>query len=261
MSDTLQTGRYAQRRSAPNVRQAIQRDSKPYVPPRPAAPRPPANTTYSTPVNYIRPIAPAPQTYAYQAPAYNPPAPAPVYNPPAPSYGGGGFSGGGQSFAAPAPAPAPAAPPPPPPPRQLNEKEWLAGDADFKDQTNEYDRALSEFQRRIGAKKKNFDDDARLSLAATAKNQTNTLNDTGEDFAARGLAYSGLFADRQNKVRESFGNQNANIETVRNRNKANADEELGDYRSENQLSRGNAKRQALARMAAQQALINAGGAF
>jgi hypothetical protein len=207
------------------------------------------------------------------APAYRPPppvysaapaayTPAPAYAPAPAPYSGGGFSGSGGGFAPAGGGFEPmAAPAPPPPPRQLNEGEWLAGDADYKDQNNEYDRALSEFGRRIAAKKKNFNDDAALSKAATLKNQDTTLGANGEDFAARGLGYSGLFADRQRKTRDSFANQQTNIETNKNRNNANADEEHGDYKSENQLSRGNAKRQALARMAAQQALINAGGAM
>lgn len=182
------------------------------------------------------------QAPAYVPPTYAPPAPAVSYAPPA-NYGGGGASGG---FAAPAPAPQK--------PR-MSESDWLSGDAEFLDQENEYNRALSEFTNRINKKKKNFEDDFGQGREANAQNQTRTLTGLGEDFAARGMAYSGVFDQARTETEDNFKKQLANIETIKNRSVAQADDDLADYKQENTLSRGNAKRNALARFANSQSLM------
>lgn len=157
--------------------------------------------------------------------------------------GGGDF--GGQSFA----------PPPPRPARKVYDRDsWLAGDADYKEQTTEYDRALNSFRNRINAKKQQFDQDYSQSKGVTEKNQQFTLNDLGEDFGARGLSYSGLFDQTKERTQDQFRNQLANLLQMRTRNRNQADEEFGDFSTETNLRKANALRQAIARMAQAQSL-------
>lgn len=187
--------------------------------------------------NYAKQYYAAP---AYQAPVYQ----APVYQ---------------QSYAAPAayspptmqPAPAPAPPPKP----KISEADWLKGDGEYQSQTNEYNRAINEFTSRINKKKKNFDDDYKLGEQATTTNKAQSLAGLGEDFAARGMSYSGVFDQARTEGEDGFKRQLANILTVKNRNVQGADDDLADYKQENELSRGNAKRNALARFANSQNLL------
>ena len=199
-------------------------------------------------------------------------APAPVWQAPAetmpfqpfPSLGGGaGFNN--------APA-APPAPPPPPPmaiggrewfsklgatAKRAEENKWLGGDSDYAAQIGEYDRALQSFIDRITKRKEIFDQDAADSTAMTNKNEGMTLDNLGQDFAARGLSFSGLFDQGQEESRGRFRDARTGISKIQNANKSEADNQLGDYRSENQIGRGNARRAALQRMAADQALKDA----
>lgn len=173
-------------------------------------------------------------------------APPPVMQQPAilgPSAGfspGGGAPGG--SFA------------PPAPPR-MSEADWLKGDAEFNAQQNEYNRALELFKTRINKKKGAFEDDYKESSRVTGLNKQQTMTGVGEDFAARGMAYSGLFDSARTDTENVFKRQLGNLELVRNRNKSQADDDLADYQQEIDLSRGNAKRNALARFANQQSLM------
>lgn len=197
--------------------------------------------------------APAPaQNWAPQ-PAYAP-APSPVYQPaqiqsfaPAQQNFGPAPGGSGEQFSAPLP--------PPRPPRKVYDRDsWLAGDADYKEQTTEYDRALNSFRNRINAKKQQFDQDYSQSKGVTEKNQQFTLNDLGEDFGARGLSYSGLFDQTKERTQDQFRNQLANLLQMRTRNRNQADEEFGDFSTETNLRKSNALRQAIARMAQAQSL-------
>lgn len=176
-------------------------------------------------------------------------APAPVYQQPA-NFGtsGGGIS---QGFA----APAQSFPSPPPAPPRMSENDWLAGDSEYTSQQNEYNRALKLFTDRIDKKKKMFDDDYNQSAKVTDKNQGQAMTGVGEDFAARGMAYSGLFDSARTDTEDMFKRQRGNLELVKNRNRTQADDDLADYGQEIELSRGNARRNALARFANSQNLF------
>lgn len=166
--------------------------------------------------------------------------------PSAPYTGAGAGSAGG--FGAPSSAPAFSAP-------RMNQDDWLAGDAEFLEQGNEYNRALQLFTDRIRKKKTEFDDDYKMSKDVTGKNQQQSMTGLGEDFAARGMAYSGLFDSARTDTENVFKRQLGNLELTKNRNVAQADDDLADYQQEIDLSRGNAKRNALARFANQQSLM------
>lgn len=189
--------------------------------------------------NYTQPTAPAYQGLP-AAPAYQAQQPAYQQGPSAGFSPGAGAPGG--SFAAPAPP-------------RMSEADWLKGDAEFNAQQNEYNRALELFKSRINKKKTAFEDDYKESSRVTGLNKQQTMTGVGEDFAARGMAYSGLFDSARTDTENVFKRQLGNLETVRNRSKSQADDDLADYQQEIDLSRGNAKRNALARFANQQSLF------
>jgi hypothetical protein len=140
--------------------------------------------------------------------------------------------------------------------RASADESWLGGDSDYTAQLGEYDRALSDFINRITAQKDNFDLDADNAILAVGKNQGIAGNQLGEDFGARGMSFSGLFDKSRNDLNNRFSEQKSNVENVRTKNKSDADNRLADYKAENSIGRSNAKRSALTRMAAQQAMID-----
>lgn len=168
------------------------------------------------------------------------------------------YSGGtGGSYSAPntakmavasslAPDPVITAPAPPKPP---SDKEWLAGDSAYNDQLSEYDRALQEYLARIASKEGEVNQDASIALQANARNQNMGLNNNAEDFAARGMINSGLFANSAEQLNDRYGESRSAIETNKGRQLGSLTDERDTYRRENELGRGNARRQALQRMA------------
>ncbi len=138
---------------------------------------------------------------------------------------------------------------------------FLGGDADYNAQMGEYDRALNDFIARITQQKAGFDTDAASALGATDRNEQFSGNQMGEDFGARGMSYSGLFDKSKNEMGERFKEQRGNITNVQTKNKSEADNRQADYSAENNIGRGNAKRSALTRMAAQQAMLDQGAGF
>lgn len=197
----------------------------------------------------------------------------------APSYVSGGSPARYGSAPAQAPmqqsfAPAPAPPPPAPPVggrqwyggldeggRAAQDQSWLGGDSDYTSQIAEYDRALQTFVDRIMNQKKMFNQDADDAVASTGRNQAMSLDSLGEDFGARGLSYSGMFDTTKNQTNERFNDAKSGIEKVRGRNLTDSDNREADYRSENQISRGNAERSSLSRQAQRQAMLDSAAGF
>lgn len=205
-----------------------------------------APATYAAPANTMSSFSSNPAPYI---------APVPNYSP-APS---------GPSFGA---SPEPIAPPAPPVggrqwysgldegSRAATDEQYLAGDSDYTAQVGEYERALQTFIDRITKQRSMFDQDAKDATASTERNQLMSANSLGEDFGARGLSYSGLAVDSQDKNTERFNEAKAGIGKVLARNNQDADNREADYRTENAISRDNASRAALSRQAQRQALID-----
>jgi hypothetical protein len=145
--------------------------------------------------------------------------------------------------------------------KEAQRNQFLGGDSDYAAQIGQYDRALAQFVDRISKQKKLFEQDATDAIQTTGQNEGMTLNNMGEDFGARGLSYSGLFDQEKQQTQGRFNETRGNIGKQKTRNITDASNREADYRSENQVSRGNARRAALQRMAAEQALKDANAGF
>lgn len=199
----------------------------------------PSTSSYSSVPS--RPIAPVSNYQPAQQQSFAAPEPPP---PPAPPVGGAKWYGGLDSNA-----------------RAAQDQSWLGGDSDYTAQIAEYDRALQTFIDRIANQKKMFNQDADDAVASTGRNQAMSLDSLGEDFGARGLSYSGMFDTTKNQTNERFNDAKGGIEKVRSRNLSDADNREADYRTENQISRGNAERSSLSRQAQRQALLDSMAGF
>ena len=168
---------------------------------------------------------------------------------------------------------APMAPPPPPRPQfapggraefnmlspeqqAMAQEKYLGGDSDYTAQVGLYQKALDDFVARIAGRIKGFEDDAVDATNSNLKNETMSVNNLGADFGARGLSYSGLFDQAKNKTKDRFAEGRGNIEKNKNTNVQNARNDEADYRAENEVNKGNAKRASLLRMAQQQQLLD-----
>ena len=260
-----------------NYLSAAQRPAAAVVSPKPA-PAPIIRASATAPVTYSKPNV---QTYSGATGMYTPPTgnyQAPYANVRTPYQAPAAQTQ--QSFYQPAyqqPAQNFAPPPPPEPPRpqfapggrqeflnmfnpeqrQMTEEQWLTGDSDYTAQMGQYQKALDDFVRRITGRIQGFETDATEAIAGNQKNEAMSADSLGQDFGARGLSYSGLFDTSRNKLLDRYKQGRANIDKNKTQNVQNAREEEANYKSENEISRGNAKRSSLMRMAAQQSLKDA----
>lgn len=192
----------------------------------------PATKTWANPA----PVSSAP----YQAPMQQAPmAPAP---PPRPQFAPGGRMEFQQLS---------------PEQQAMAQDKYLGGDSDYTAQVGLYEKALNDFVARIAGKIQGFEQDATDATNANLKNETMSTDNLGADFGARGLSYSGLFDQAKNKTKDRFAEGRVNIGKNKTTNVQNAKNDEADYRAENEVNRGNAKRASLLRMAQQQQLLDA----
>lgn len=146
--------------------------------------------------------------------AAKPPSPAPA----APVADTGGYSssswdGGGAAVAAPQPvaAPAPVAPPPPPPMRDVD---WFNQDSAYKGAAG---RSLTDLTSQLAEILANRDSNFQqldLTRGDISKGRQEDLTSTGDDFAARGMLQSGLFAQGADRVAADYARQGEEANTL-----------------------------------------------
>jgi len=206
----------------------------------------------SAPASIARPQAPAPSP---AAPVSNW-APAPVYNAPAyraPSYGGGGAVAITQPAQISAPAPAPEKP-------KLSEADiskMAEVDSTFTDQKSAYANALKKYIADSDRQKGILQNDSKTALTGIERNKTVGLTGLSEDFASRGLANSGMFADNLTKAGQQYEKQKTGVETGLTNSLDDLSFRRAKYESENGANGTNvqaARREAYARLAAAQNL-------
>lgn len=182
-------------------------------------------------------------------------APAPSYSQPnygggfaqqpaTPSFGIGAPTGGGMGGA---PAPAPQSKP------VLSEGDWLAGDSEYQDQLTQYGTALTDFLARLTKQKNDFTQDYEVAKAGLDRNETQGLQNLGEDFTSRGLANSGLFANSRKEAQTNFQGQRDGMNTARDRALSDFTTQESDKRNSTKMAQDNARKSALGRMSMSQA--------
>lgn len=224
----------------------ISRAPKPYVTPLPVTP------------SYV------PSPTVTQSPYYVPPsAPVNNWNTGQQSFGGGGMATTMNS----APA-APVDPPkPPPPPKKTvddfaklydTNQELAAVDSTFAEQRSLYAQLLKKYLADHDVNMKNIGEDARLGKEGIEKNRVRGLTSLNEDFAARGLGYSGLVAKEHDDTSQAFKKQDANVDLQRVRGETDLNSRKNKYVGENGENGSNmsaARREAYARLVAKQDIV------
>lgn len=185
---------------------------------------------------------------AYQQPAYQAPYQAP-YQQAAIAQPGNVTGGGGE-------ATTPAAPVKP----KLSEadlNEMAEVDSTFMDQKSMYANALKKYIEDYGRQKTNLELDASTAQTGIARNREVGLTGLSEDFASRGLANSGMFADNLDKADTQYDKQKENVTTGLTNSIGDLNFRKAKYEAENGANGTNvqaARREAYARLAAAQNL-------
>lgn len=210
----------------------------------------------------IKPYSPPPipgPTQSYSAAPSPAPAPAPV------PYGGDMFGGGGGGVA-PSPSPAP----------QMSETDFLSGDKSYQAQLAALMAALSNYQADTTAQQSKYDTQYGTAmqnlgygipdnLATTDVNEADpnawnfsdlnsaagrAQNNQMNDFASRGMLQSSLFGTASQNLLRSLNDQRGSIDTAKTNFTSDLQRQLGDYKTQNNLSQQQAQADALARRTA-----------
>ena len=210
------------------------------------------NTGYTPPVGTYYPPNPVYQAPAWQAPAQTYQA---AYQP-------------AVTNITPMAAAAPVDPPkPPPPPKKTvddfaklydTNQELAAVDSTFAEQRSLYADLLKKYIADYEVQKKNVNTDADLGIEGIKKNKVNGLTSLNEDFAARGLGYSGLQAKEHGNASSAYDKQSSNVELGRTRSVNDLDFRKNKYvgeNGENGSNMGAARREAYARLVAKQDIV------
>lgn len=173
-----------------------------------------------------------------------------------PTYPGGGGGGGGQQAAAPAPQ------------RRTqddfanqfrgNDGGLAIADSTFSDQKSMYANVLKKYIEDYSRQNETLGRDATTASEGIARNRENGLNGQAEDFFARGIGNSGMFATEQDKARDQYSRQDQNVQDSLRDSRADLDFRKAKFEGENGENGSNlqsARRDAYMRLALGQSLV------
>lgn len=130
-------------------------------------------------------------------------------------------------------------------------------DSIFTDQQSAYANALKKYQADNNRQKSVLKADANTAFKGIGRNQTLGMTGMGEDFAARGLANSGMYADQMDKGNAQYGLQKTNVQSGLTNSLNDLAYRRSKFETENGANGTNiqaARREAYARLAAAQNL-------
>lgn len=246
--DRAAVARAVERKSSPApIRAAVSRPQ----PSRPApSPKPPPVVVPNKSGSYSRPSPPPPQR-------------------PGPIQGGGGQNNrqrnrenrqgnpGGPSKQIPK-APAPVKPGPiaqiptaaPPP----SVDEWLGTDTGYLGQQSALQQALAQFQAEQATQRTSGAATFAQRLRELQQSQQLDESDLQEDFASRGLAQSGSYADALTQLQQQYLQSQGNLQTEQTQWEGGFGSALAEFQAQQALAIQQAQAEAIARRAAQYGL-------
>jgi hypothetical protein len=130
-------------------------------------------------------------------------------------------------------------------------------DSTFVDQKSMYANALTKYIEDADRQEKGLNLDAKTAKEGIGRNRTVGLTGLSEDFAARGLANSGMFTDNLDRADDQYDKQEENVGTGLTNALGDLNFRKSKFISENGENGTNvqaARREAYARLAAAQNL-------
>jgi hypothetical protein len=211
---------------------------------------------------------PAQGVAAYQDPLYNNYQPATPIQQGFPANAGGGGFDPGQGVSAPIAPPAPVMPDY----NSWNEDQVAAGDSAFADQrslySNKLKKYIEDYTNQVGdnAYGKQFENgqgldewskgtgggrmgaDYRLANQGLGRNRELGLTNVAEDFASRGMANSGLYANSFQKAIEGYNRQKQGLDSATSNQISDLSTKRANFETDNTANIQAARRDAIGRM-------------
>lgn len=177
-----------------------------------------------------------------------PSSPAPTYTSSTGTYSSGGGGGGGGNYSSYA---APSTPPPPPP---MSINDWLNQDSTYQSQESALKKALTDYIAQQGVAKNQYNVDYTGRTHDLALQKTRSLDDQANDFASRGMYFSGVYGKDMSNLVGDFARRQSDMDTAKANYFANLANDLGNFQDQQQLTETKAKQDAINRRAAQYGL-------
>lgn len=138
---------------------------------------------------------------------------------------------------------------PPGPPMDINA--FLGADAGYQDQLRRLAQALSDFQADATRRRGNLETEFGLSQKALNDQKIIDLDLLKDDYGARGMLRSGLYADSVGDYEREFGERVADIGRKQAEALALLQQETGQFTTQQELAQQQARELALRRRAEQ----------
>lgn len=131
---------------------------------------------------------------------------------------------------------------------------YLGQDSGYQDQLRQYALALNNFMADITRRRGTLETDYGTSKKAMDDQRIKDLDLLEDDYGARGLLRSGLYATAVGDYEKEFGERTSDLARRQQEALAALTQEEGNFKSQQQLKEQSSKEQAIARRAAQYGL-------
>lgn len=128
---------------------------------------------------------------------------------------------------------------------------YLGSDTGYQNQIREFDKALQDFTADVLRRRGSLDSEFGLSKKALEDQRLLDLESIEDDFGARGLLRSGLYAGELGKYEKEYGERQSDLARRNNEAIASLVQEESGFKSQQELKKQAAKEAAVARRAAQ----------
>lgn len=148
----------------------------------------------------------------------------------------------------------PQAPPQAAPGPVQNIEAYLGADTGYQQQLRSFNQALQDFLADVTRRKGTLESDFGTSQKAMGDQRIMDLDRIKDDYGARGLGRSGLYADAVGDYETEYGTRMSDLQRRQNEALGMLTQEEGNFKSQQELKTQQAKEQAIARRAAQYGL-------
>lgn len=135
-----------------------------------------------------------------------------------------------------------------------NIESYLGADTGYQQQIRSFNQTLQDFLADVTRRRGTLETDYGTSKKAAEDQRVMDLDKIKDDYGARGLGRSGLYADAVGDYNTEYGTRMSELERRQKEAMAGITQEEGNYKSQQELKTQQAKEQAIARRAAQYGL-------
>lgn len=135
-----------------------------------------------------------------------------------------------------------------------NIESYLGADTGYQQQLRSFNQALQDFLADATRRRGTLETDFGASQKAMGDQRGLDLDRLKDDYGARGLGRSGLYADAVGKYETEYGTRMSDLQRRQDEALAMLTQEEGNFKSQQELKTQQAKEQAIARRAAQYGL-------